>query len=235
MYFTTIAEKIKKYFNVLAYVPFAIFIFSFYPPGINKSFELIYLSHVHQANFEKVDSVIVDSDYSLKQALEGVPIPAYIKDNLVIVDVNYYSFDNKLHRGQVIVSKDLSGNIKEIFNKIEEAHFPVGKVIPIIKYSWSDMLSMEDNNTTAFNYRNVKSTKLTSAHSLGRAIDINPVLNPQIKHGIVLPPGVVYDPSKPGTLTMNSIVVKAFIKRGWQWGGRWQSTKDYQHFEKAKK
>jgi len=91
---------------------------------------------------------------------------------------------------------------------------------------------MEDNNSSAFNYRKVKNTKLISSHAKGIAIDINPLLNPQIKHGRVTPPAIVYDPSKPGTLTAHSIVVRAFIKRGWQWGGLWQTTKDYQHFEK---
>ncbi|MGA7720942.1 MAG: M15 family metallopeptidase [Ignavibacteriaceae bacterium] len=178
------------------------------------------------------DRVITDSDITIKQALADNTIPESLQKNLTIVTVNYYSFDNKLHKGQVVIRKELGKDIINIFKEIENSHFPVNKVIPIIKYNWSDIASMEDNNSSAFNYRTVKNTKLISSHAKGIAIDINPLLNPQLKHGIASPPAIVYDPSRPGTLTAKSVVVKAFLKRGWQWGGYWQTTKDYQHFEK---
>jgi hypothetical protein len=182
-------------------------------------------------NFSQ-DSVIIDSDITLDQALSNDSVPPKVKNKLDIADVYYYSFDKKLHKGQLVIRKELVSDIKAIFTEIKNSNFPINKVVPINKYNWSDILSMEDNNTSAFNYRTVKSTRLISSHSIGIAIDINPLLNPQIKHGRVLPPGIVYDPSKPGTLTAGCIVVKAFTKRGWQWGGHWQTTKDYQHFEK---
>jgi hypothetical protein len=183
-------------------------------------------------NYYQKDMVIIDSDMTLEQALANDSIPGSLKNKLHIVGVYYYGFDNKLHKGQVVIRKELSKEIKEIFIEIKNSRFPINKVVPIIKYNWSDIASMEDNNSSAFNYRNVKNTRLISSHAKGIAIDINPLLNPQIKHGRVTPPSIVYDPSKPGTLTAHSIVVRAFIKKGWQWGGQWQTTKDYQHFEK---
>lgn len=193
---------------------------------------ILFSSLIYCASYTQTDSVIVDSDMTLNQALDGEFVPDFIKNTLELVDVFYYSFDNKLHKGQLVIRKNLAKDIKEIFGEIRDSRFPINKVVPIIKYNWSDIASMEDNNTSAFNYRTVKSTKLISSHAKGTAIDINPLFNPQIKHGKVLPPGIVYDPSKPGTLTAGSIVVRAFIKHGWQWGGHWQTTKDYQHFEK---
>ena len=213
--------KIKPHYNneiLSLIITTALFLFI-----INSDFAAI--------NFQQ-DSVIIDSDITLEQALSNDSIPASAKNKLDIVEIYYYSFDNKLHKGQLVIRKELVGDISAIFTEIKNSHFPINKVVPIIKYNWSDILSMEDNNTSAFNYRTVHSTKLISSHSLGIAIDINPLFNPQIKHGRVLPPGIVYDRSKPGTLTAGCIVVKAFIKRGWQWGGHWQTTKDYQHFEK---
>ena len=39
---------------------------------------------------------------------------------------------------------------------------------------------------------------------------------------------------RPGMIIKNDAVVKAFKKRGFQWGGNWHSLKDYQHFEAKK-
>lgn len=176
--------------------------------------------------------VIIDSDYSFEEAVEGISIPLSIVNNLVLINVFYYSFDEQLHKGQLIVNKEVQEDITEIFEFIKETRFPIEKVIPIIKYDWSDEASTSDNNTTAFNYRFVSGTRIVSNHAYGYAIDINPVQNPYIKRNKVLPPGASYDTSVPGTITPDSQLVKEFKERGWSWGGDWRSVKDYQHFEK---
>ncbi len=175
---------------------------------------------------------MVDADYTLEEALEGSSVPFNIKENLRLVTVTYYSFDKKLHRGQLVVHKDLVEDVKAIFQYIKNEKFPVAKVIPIVKYHHSDEKSMHDNNTSAFNYRFIKGKDKLSNHSTGRAIDINPFLNPQITDGVSYPEGAVYNPKVPGSLSVNNPLVKEFKKRGWKWGGNWKSTKDYQHFEK---
>ena len=48
---------------------------------------------------------------------------------------------------------------------------------------------MEANNTSAFNYREITGGGRLSNHAYGRAIDINILLNPYIRNGIVLPHG----------------------------------------------
>lgn len=179
-----------------------------------------------------IDSLIIDCDINLKEALKGNNIPNAIKNNLTLVDVYYYSFDGILHKGQIVIHKQFAKDIIEIFSLIKKKKFPVEKVKPISVYDWNDDHSMRDNNTSAFNYRNVKGTNKLSAHSLGKAIDINPLLNPQFKRNKVFPESAEYNPKRRGTITHNSFLVKAFQKLGWQWGGAWRSTKDYQHFEK---
>lgn len=178
------------------------------------------------------DSIIVDCSYTLNEALANKYIPGYIRKDLRIVDVYYYSFDNKLHRGQIVINKKLVEEIKKIFNELMTAKFPIKKAVPVVFYNWSDIASMKDNNTSCFNYRHVAGTKYLSPHALGTAIDINPELNPQIRNGRVIPPGAKYNPHRPGTITRNGIVVKIFRKFGWQWGGTWTTTTDYQHFQK---
>lgn len=179
-----------------------------------------------------VDSIIADAGYTFEEAVSGKDIPANILKNLRLVEVEYFSFDDKLHRGQLIIHKDLVKDIELIFKELKKEKFPIAKVIPIVRYNWNDEKSMRDNNTSAFNYRVVKGTRILSAHSTGRAIDINPLFNPQIKKGKVIPKGAEYDPGRIGTISGKSAVVNHFKKRGWIWGGNWRSTKDYQHFEK---
>lgn len=180
------------------------------------------------------DKVIIDCSYSFDEATSGINIPKLILKNLVLIDVEYFSFDNNLHRGQIIVNKSVAKEIKEIFEFIKKSKFPIGKVIPIVKYNWSDEASMNANNTSAFNYRKVRGQKVLSAHSYGLAIDINPVQNPHLKGKKNSWSKDYYDKKEPGTILRNSQLVKEFQKRGWQWGGLWSSSKDYQHFEKNK-
>jgi hypothetical protein len=183
-------------------------------------------------SLKKNITIHIDCQYSFEEAISGVEIPDDLRRELVLVDVEYYSFDKNIHRGQVVIHKNLSEDIVNIFQIIKENNFPVDKVIPVVKYSWSDEASMRDNNTSAFNFRKVKGSEKYSAHALGRAIDINPFYNPQLKNNITIPEGSSYNPDIKGTIIKDSFLVKEFRKLGWNWGGLWRRNKDYQHFEK---
>jgi len=135
----------------------------------------------------------------------------------------------------LVVHKAVVLDVIEIFELIRESRFPIGKVVPISKYGWSDEKSMRDNNTSAFNYRFISGSRVISNHAAGLAIDINPALNPYIKNGNSLPENCIYDTTKVGTISASSELVKEFKQRGWEWGGDWKSLKDYQHFEKKLK
>jgi hypothetical protein len=176
--------------------------------------------------------IIIDCRYTFEEAISGIEIPSSIISELRLVEVEYYSFDDKLHRGQGVVNKKVEKDIIAIFSLIKELKFPIAKVIPAVKYNWDDEASMNDNNTVAFNYRKVKGSKVLSAHSYGMAIDINPIQNPHVKGKDTQPANAKYDPKVRGTILKDSEILKEFINRGWQWGGRWKSSKDYQHFEK---
>ncbi len=177
-------------------------------------------------------NIIIDSDYNIDDALEGILIPPEIKKDLILIEVQYYSFDDKLHQGQLVINKLLRSDLIKIFKKIKEERFPIGKAVPIVSYNWNDEKSMEDNNTSAFNYRFIAGTKKLSNHSYGTAIDINPLFNPYIRKDLHQPEGSVYNPARRGTITGDSFLVKEFKLMGWDWGGNWVNKKDYQHFEK---
>lgn len=189
-------------------------------------------NHINQ---DEEPGYVIDSQLDFEKAVSGLTIPQGVLDKLSLVDVYYYGFDEKIHKGQVIVHKDAVLDIIEIFEFIRESHFPIEKVIPISQYDWSDERSMQDNNTSAFNYRFISGSRVISNHAYGLAIDINPRLNPYIKNGISSPNDCQYDTTKSGTICSTSQLVREFKQRGWQWGGDWKSLKDYQHFEKKLK
>ncbi|OGU12353.1 MAG: hypothetical protein A2X61_01255 [Ignavibacteria bacterium GWB2_35_12] len=178
-------------------------------------------------------NIIIDSQMTFEEAIKGTKAPKDVILNLVLLDVVYYSVDDKLHRGQLIIHKDVKEDIEEIFRLILQNKFPIMKVVPIVKYKWSDNASMEDNNTSAFNYRNIAGTKRLSNHSFGKAVDINPFFNPVIhKDGSASPKSAKYDTSKPGTFYQSHFIVQEFLKRGWRWGGTFSSYADNHHFDK---
>ena len=199
---------------------------------------LVYLfiqTNNYQMNLEKTkhkQEIILDCNYTFEEAIKGIEIPNSISKQLTLISVEYYSFDDRLHKGQLVVNKKAAKDIEEIFNFIKESKFPIDKVIPAVKFNWDDDASMNDNNTVAFNYRKVKGSKVLSAHSYGMAIDINPLQNPHIKGKVIQPDKGKYNVNASGTIIRDSKLVKEFVKRAWQWGGRWKSSKDYQHFEK---
>jgi len=178
----------------------------------------------------------IDSNMTLREALKGSLAPQEVLSTLVIVDVMYVGFDGNVHHGQLVVNKDLQEDVIYIFEQLLVDKFPISKVVPIVAYDWDDHESIRDNNTSAFNYRNVSGTKRLSNHSFGRAIDINPLINPYMTNeGVVIPDGPEYDPSAKGAIFKGDKVTNLFLERGWEWDGSWEKHSeyiDYQHFQK---
>jgi peptidoglycan LD-endopeptidase CwlK len=182
---------------------------------------------------DDTNNIIIDSGFSFSDAIAGTNAPIEIVDNLSMVDVFYFSFDNCKHQGQIIVNSQLEDDVAEIFSLIEKMRFPIGSVIPIVTYGWKDEESMAANNTSSFNFRVIAGTTKLSLHSFGRAVDINPLQNPVIyPNGFIAPSGTIYDPQKKGAFNATHPIVKEFLSRGWHWGGNFDQPKDYHHFEK---
>ena len=182
--------------------------------------------------FSKQD-IVIDANLTFQEAIKGTKAPKSLIDSLKLITVQYYGFDGKIHQGQLVINQAVEKDIKEIFGIIKQIKFPIKKVVPIVKYNWSDDSSMNDNNTSAFCYRTIYNTNRLSNHSFGRAIDINPFTNPVIyKNGRVSPAKAKYNINAKGTITKNCRIVKEFKLRGWRWGGDFKSKKDYQHFDK---
>jgi hypothetical protein len=176
---------------------------------------------------------VVDSAMDFAAAVAGTAAPPEALEDLCLIDVRYRGFDGRLHLGQLVVHRELAAEVREIFARILRWGFPIGRAVPIVRYGWSDELSMAADNTSAFNYRLIAGTARLSRHATGRALDINPLRNPVVHpDGRISPAGAVYRPGDPGTLTGDDPVVLAFRERGWSWGGGFSHVRDYHHFEK---
>jgi len=182
---------------------------------------------------------------SLEEALATNPqnpAPKEVLQMMEMISVDYFGFDGSIHRGLIVVNKDVIDDIKKFFELAQELKFPIKSVIPISnrKYSWDDNTSCEDNNSSGFNYRLVAGTNRISKHSDGRAFDINPVQNIYIRYENMketfrAPTDGIYEIGVLGTLSADSLLVLLMKKLGWDWGGDWTPELgriDYQHFEK---
>jgi len=182
---------------------------------------------------EAKQKVIVDCDYTFEEALAGTKAPKSIQKELTLLDVEYYSTDGKIHAGQVLTNKKIAKDVNRMFRFMFKARFPIAKVIPAVKYHWNDDLSMQDNNTYSFCYRDASYSK----HALGMAIDINPFFNPvRWKTGYEnrknKPVGAKYNTSVNGTFYALHPVVVEFRRRGFRWGHTFTRNFDDHHFEK---
>ncbi len=153
------------------------------------------------------------------------------------VNVDHIGFDGQTHRGELVVHEELVPEVVAIFKQLYQLGYPVEKIRTVDHYSDADdELSMEDNNTSAFNCRTIPGTNEWSPHAYGRAIDLNTLINPcRYASGYFEPQNAAayLDRSRtdPGLLHNGDPAVHIFTDRGWRWGGNWM-TPDYQHFER---
>lgn len=162
------------------------------------------------------------------------------RDTLRYIRILYLGFDNKTHVGELIVNKSIAKDVTTIFYKLYKHNYQLEKVVLVDEYDADDNRSMADNNTSCFNYRVVEGTTHLSKHSLGLAIDINPRYNPYIH---TLNGETVCSPSNGSDFADRSkdfahkidtsdYAYQLFTEYGFSWGGVWNSSKDYQHFQK---
>lgn len=150
------------------------------------------------------------------------------------IRMRHWGFDRKRHTGVLVVHASVVTQVVSVFRRLYEARFPIRRMLGVEIYKGSDDRSMAADNTSGFNCRRVGTSGSWSEHAFGKAIDVNPVENPYVHGGRVEPPaGRAYlDRSRrrPGMAVRSGVVVRGFDEAGWFWGGRWQSSKDYQHF-----
>ena len=153
--------------------------------------------------------------------------------------VSYIGFDGRAHRGELVVNRAVTAELTRVFRRLYAARFPIRRMRPISAYGGSDDRSAAADNTSAFNCRAAVATGPTrwSVHAYGEAVDVNDVENPYVLGSRVIPPaGAAYRDrrrARPGMAVAGGALVRAFAAEGWQWGGRWSASPDYQHFSRT--
>jgi hypothetical protein len=190
-------------------------------------------------NHSSDDDAILDCDLSLEFILQNrqsaeMPAPREVAGRQRLASVHYYSFAGLLHRGQIVADVDVIADIVSTFEVIRSTRFPIRSVIPFVDRSrmTPEGYSASLNNSSAYNFRSVRHGTRLSEHAYGRAVDLNPMLNPLVVGSSVTPANATYDISCPGTILGTEAFVSHLKSRGWVWGGEWHDRKDYMHFEK---
>lgn len=155
--------------------------------------------------------------------------------------IRYIDFNGKEQNGEMVCNKAIADDVMQIFSKLYDSGYQIESIRLIDDFDADDESSMEADNTSCFNYRTIAGSSKMSKHALGLAIDINPLYNPSITydskgHALVAPSTATdyTDRSKNFAykITDQDLAYKLFTKKGFVWGGDWNSIKDYQHFEK---
>jgi D-alanyl-D-alanine carboxypeptidase len=153
--------------------------------------------------------------------------------------MTYVDFDGDAQTGELIVNKAFAVDVTQVFERLYDARWPIARMRLVDDYRGSDRRSMAANNTSGYNCRRVAGTRAWSAHAYGAAIDLNPVQNPYLADPSTVPPAgrrfAAIDRSAgadvpSGVIRRGDVVVRAFARIGWQWGGEWQTEEDFQHF-----
>lgn len=169
--------------------------------------------------------------------------PKISLDELRYVHILHYDFDGNPAEGELICNEYIAQDLVEIFYQLYCNEYRLERVLLIDEYDGDDIASMEDNNTSCFNYRVVAGSSSLSKHAYGLAIDVNPLYNPYITYSkdgamnVSPSSGESYADrtlSFPYKIDEEDLCYKLFIQHGFTWGGSWNHSKDYQHFQKTK-
>ena len=88
-----------------------------------------------------------------------------------------------------------------------------------VGHDWSKLPPGAVKFSGSYNFRPIRGSSRASCHAFGAAIDLDADANEMNTHG--------------GKGTMSSIVIGAFKREGWYWGGDFHSRQDPMHFQAA--
>jgi hypothetical protein len=161
----------------------------------------------------------------------GCPVGAA---DLSWLRLTFRGFDGGRHTGELLVNRSVAADLVQVFHDLYDAGFPIEEMRITTKAEQTAAPTGDGNDTGAFNCRAARGATSYSRHAYGLAVDVNPFQNPYLKGDLVLPElaSAYRDRGwrRPGMILPGGVVVRAFARIGWGWGGSWQSLKDLQHF-----
>ena len=105
--------------------------------------------------------------------------------NLSYLIIPHYNFDGQVVNGEMVVCRELADEVLLIFQELYKVKYPIEKMELVDNFGDADdWISIQNNNTSAFNYRHANNgqteSDALSNHAFGKSIDINPLINPYI-------------------------------------------------------
>lgn len=188
---------------------------------------------------EEIDAAL-RSRIAGKSYKAGCTVPL---SELRYLKVLHYDLQGRIRLGELICNRAIAGELLDIFRTLYRARYPIERMVLVDDYDADDLRSMEADNTSCFNFRRIEGSTSLSKHSLGMAIDINPLYNPYVRQRddgswhIEPLPGEAYAFDRenrediPYKIDRQDLACRLFIAAGFEWGGDWTTRKDYQHFE----
>jgi hypothetical protein len=155
-------------------------------------------------------------------------------DELRYLTVSHFGFDGEFHTGEIIVNTAVAEDVVEVFARLHEARFPIEQMRVTTLEEIDDHPTGDFNETGSFVCRPAVGSSNWSYHAYGLAVDVNPFNNPYLKDDLVIPElASAYtdrDDVRPGMIVSGDVVTQAFDDIGWEWGGNWNTLKDWMHF-----
>jgi len=195
-------------------------------------------------------------DYGIDRCFTATPIPDGVwqrmqgktytdnehirRNDLAHIRVLHWGFDQQIHIGEMVCNRIIADRLVRIFRTLYDAQYQIERMVLPDEYDADDERQMQADNTSCFCYRVVAGSKSLSKHAWGLAVDINPLYNPYCKLNgkkfLHVQPKTALkycdrSQSFPHKIDHNDLAYQLFHKEGFTWGGDWNRTKDYQHFE----
>ncbi len=193
----------------------------------NKEDSQFYITEITDELFAKMQG---------KSYKDNCTVP---RKDLRYIHVLHKDLDGETKEGEMVVNQFIAEDVLEILKELYKADYPIEKIRLIDEYDASDEMSMRDNNSSSFNFRFISYTTTVSKHGKGLAVDINTLYNPYVKMvngSLSVEPATAVEYTDRNKdfrckIDHNDLCYKLFTEHGFEWGGDWESAKDYQHFE----
>ncbi len=161
------------------------------------------------------------------------------REDLRYLHVLHKDLEGNVQEGEMIVNVHIAEDVLEILKTLYENDYPIEKIRLVDEYDADDEKSMEDNNSSSFNFRFISHTTKVSKHGMGLAVDINTLYNPYVKtvdgqtviEPVTARPYLDREADFPYKIEKGDLCYELFLQHGFEWGGDWSDRKDYQHFE----
>jgi hypothetical protein len=155
-------------------------------------------------------------------------------DDLAWIRLTFWGFDDQRHTGELLANASVADDLVSVLRRLYADRFPIEEMAISTRADQDAPPTGDGNATEVFNCRPTTGGTSFSQHAYGLAIDVDSFQNPYVKGDLVLPElaSSYLDRAdvRPGMIEPGDDVVQAFAAIGWEWGGDWQSLKDYQHF-----